>query len=101
MFNNLIPELRYVASVSDSVGREFVLHTFESVMNEGPLAGCTCYELYLTDTNPEHDILVGIGRKAFFPDECESEEERLEILQRIFKDVVEKNADRAYELLNF
>lgn len=100
MFNNVLEELHYVSDVKDSKERTFVLHILRCVANNGPLSGFFCYDFYLSDQNPEHDILVGIGHKAFAPDEFNSEEERLNSMQELLAGFIEENADKAFEILN-
>ncbi len=55
---------------------------------------------YLTDTNPYHNIMVEIGRKAFLPGEYSTESERMDVLEPILNLAIEKNLARAFRLLN-
>lgn len=100
MFSNVLEELRYISEVTDSKGRKFILHIMRCVANAGTLEGFICYDFYLTDSKPEHDILVGIGHKAFAPEEYKTEEERLDALQPLLEEFINDGADKAFRILN-
>jgi len=101
MFANVLEEICYINEVTnEKTEKNYLLNIVRSVPTTSILAGFYCYEIYLTDSNPKHDILVCIGRKAFAPEEYETEDDRLAALKEIINDALKKNYDRVEKLLN-
>ena len=98
-FENSFIEDHFVGMI-EVKGYEFIMHLTKSICNIGPLSGCICYYCYLTDSNPNHNLLVEITRKAFLPDEFETEKERMTVMEPLIRNALVKNAERAYRLLN-
>ena len=101
MFMNILEETRYISEVTNEEnGKIYLLNIIKTHPTSGPMLGFICYDLYLTDPNPNHDLLVGIGHKAFTDDEYETEEARLDALQDIIATSLKGNYERVDKLLN-
>ena len=86
MFSNVLEEKHYIQEVVDpETGKHYNLHIRSCVPTNSPQGGMICNDFYLTDSNPYHDVQVGIGRKAFFPDEFDTQEEMTAELDKIIK----------------
>lgn len=62
--------------------------------DEAPFPGFTAYDIYLTDYSPDHDVLVGIGKKSFAKDKAQSQEDMMEELNEI----IQKNLPNGIKL---
>lgn len=70
MYFNMHKQTMYILEVVDPKSQKhYSIHVYSSVANEWPLEGLHCVELYITDQNPHHDVLVGYWKKAFTPEE--------------------------------
>lgn len=99
MFKNYLEESKYITPVTDErTGNTYVLHMFRT--ENAPEEGCIVYDMYLSDTNPNHDILVGIGHKVFANDDYNTEDERLDALKDIIDTLLFENYDRVHKILN-
>lgn len=101
MFDNMINQNLYIQEVVDSESKKhYLVHIYFSVANIGPLSGFHCAEFYITDKNPQHNVLVNYGRKAFAPEEIEEFKER-EITEILGKLILEKLPDgiKRYEAI--
>lgn len=99
MLYNVLSETRYIAEiVNDETGKHYTLHMIRN--EDAPVEGFIAYEFYISDQNPEHDILIGIGRKAFADDEYATEDKRLEELKDILDRALSENWDRVDRLLD-
>ena len=75
-----------ILSVKDPITKKnYNIHIKTSIANMGPLEGYLCSEIYLTDSNPDHDILVNIGRKAFAVEDFSTADEKFNELIKIAK----------------
>lgn len=84
MFNNILKETRYIQEVIDpETKKHYNLHIVSTIPDNGLLAGFICNELYLTVSDPCIDILVGIGKKAFAPDEYNTDDEFTAALEKV------------------
>lgn len=86
MFDNILNQKLYIQEVVDHESKKhYLVRIYLSIANIGPLEGLYCTEFYITDNDPEHDILVGFGRKAFTPEEFD-EDEATKILGRLISE---------------
>ena len=86
MFSNVMDGKLYIQEIVDpETGKYYNLHIRSFAPTTSPLAGMICNEFYLTDSDPYHDVQVGIGRKALFPDEFNTQEEMTAELEKIIK----------------
>ena len=91
MFTNEMKQRRFICEMGEAKdGHHYIVHVFRTESENGALAGMVTYEFYLTDSNPDHDLLLGIGRKAFAPGEYSSEKEMYpEIEEEIKADLID------------
>lgn len=96
-FTHSFNEKHYISDYIDNNGNIFVLHI---IKHSNSINNCICYEIYLSDSNPNHNLMVKIGEKSFLSNEYDTEKKQLDALSTILKDALNKNTDRAYNLLN-
>ena len=95
MFNNILKETRYIREVIDpETQKHYLLHIVSTTPDYSALAGFICNEFYLTVSDPYIDILVGIGKKAFAPDEYDTEDEFAAALEKVIMDCLPEGFKR-------
>ena len=76
MFSNILFEKVYIQEVvNPETGKHYNLHIRSCIPETSVLAGFITNQFYLTTSDPHCDVLVGIGRKAYAPDEFDSVED--------------------------
>lgn len=86
MFTNELKQHRFICEMGEAKdGHRYLVNVFRTEPDNGALEGMVTYEFYLTDSNPDHDLLLGIGRKAFAPDEYSSEKEMYPAIEEDIK----------------
>ena len=82
MYDAMINQNLYISEIVDpETGKHYYFHVYFYISKEYPLKGLYCAELYITDRNPHHGVLVKYGSMAFSPEVYESGE-AVEILGR-------------------
>ena len=80
LYAEIIEEKRYIQEVvNPENGNHYMLNVVSYVPDSGILNGMHCVELYLCDSDLTHDVKVGIGKKAFPPEEYTQEEMTTEL----------------------
>ena len=75
MFDNLINKNLYIQEFVDpETKKHYLFHVYFSIANVGHLEGYHVAECYITDTDPEHGVLVKYGQAAFPPEEFKEED---------------------------
>ena len=94
MFTNSFNREVFIMSPEESInGNQYVIHIFRDSPTEGFLSGFLVYSIYLTDNNPNHDILIGVGNKAFPNDGTVSDKEQFSEIEKM----INKNIRNAIE----
>ena len=76
MFHNTLDTRVYIQEVCDkATGKHYNVHIKSCIPQNGPLKGLVCNDVYITTPDPHCDVLVGIGHKAFAPDEFDTVED--------------------------
>ena len=101
-FWNAYDEVVYIQDFVDPrTKKTYMIHTHSLLVNKGPLLGMLASEVYLTNQDLNHDILVCIARKAFFPDEIQSYDDLLEKMQVIIESRLDEGIAKFEEILEF
>lgn len=79
MLINYYKELVFVRRIDD----DYVIQVRRAQLKKGPMAGFCVYEVFLYDTCPEHDFMVGITRKAYPNNGSISEDYQFEELEEM------------------
>ena len=101
-FWNEYDEVVYIQDFVDPrTKKTYMIHTHSQLVNKSPMLGMLANEVYLTDADINHDILVCIARKAFFPDEIQSYDDLLEKMQVIIESRLDEGIAKFEEILEF
>lgn len=72
-----------IEKIDPATGKSYRVEIRSTLAQTGCLKGMICCEIYLADFDPDHHLQVGIGRKAFFPEEIKTEKQMVAKLEKI------------------
>ena len=76
MFSNSFNQKVYIREMLDPISlKHYRVEIHMTFANCGMTEGWVCTHTYLSDFDPRHDIMVGIGRQIFLPEDIVSEGE--------------------------
>ena len=82
MFKNKFNQKVYVQEIVDPVSeKHYRLQVHMTCGNCGATAGWVCTESFLSDFDPNHNVMVGILNQAFLPEDIASEQDMLNRLE--------------------
>lgn len=84
----------------DSItGKRYRVEIRSTLAQTGALKGLICCEIYLADFDSDHHLQVGIGRKAFFPEEIATEKRMLSKLEKIVQAALPAGIERFEKII--
>lgn len=86
--------------IDPTTGKRYRVEIRSTLAQTGALKGLICCEIYLADFDPYHHLQVGLGRKAFFPDEVETEKEMLAELEKIVQAALATGIERFEKIIS-
>lgn len=90
MYDNMKKQNLYIQEFVDPESKKhYLFHVYFSIANEWPLEGFHCAECYITDKDPNHNVLVNFVNKAFAPEEFDKDEATDILLNLLFSKLSE------------